>query len=556
MSGGSGLIGTRVGEYDVLRRLGVGGMGAVYEGLQPVIGKRVAIKVLHPHLAEQPDVLQRFEIEARSVNRIGHRGIIDIFSFGQLDDGSSYFVMELLEGRSFEQVLNEDGALGLSRALRYFAEILDAVGAAHEADVIHRDLKTSNLFLVENTRGRGRAFVKVLDFGIAKLQSQPDLTRTRGGMMGTPQYMAPEQVLGQPIGPRTDIYALGLVLFELLTGKKPFGAADSLVMMRKQVQEVPPLVSSLAATTPAEVDSLVAQMLEKLPEKRPASCDALYEQVLVLLAKYGTDTLPPARNADEVTELERPSGKRSRAPGSASGSVVDANRTRGAPGATTRIEGVRHNVATPAPVAAPAAAPAADPAPAPTLVMAERPRLTSPSLQLEAPPRSPLPYVVVALGLLLGVTLALYVSSTPERVRPPSATPIAGAVPAPPLREPEPEPRRPAPQSEAATTPPAVASPEPDPEAERAGAGEPEPRQPVEGKGPSPLAQSRRAAEKHLAGTERQLAAKEKLAGDKDPILRRFLEQCRAQLKAARSAADYARVGQSLDELDAQIRAN
>ncbi|MBX7101941.1 MAG: serine/threonine protein kinase [Myxococcaceae bacterium] len=288
MSSVSGLVGARVGEFEVLRRIGVGGMGAVYEGRHPLIGKRVSVKVLHAHLADQPGVVDRFIAEARAVNEIRHRGIVDIFSFGQLEDGSHYFIMELLEGQSFEQLLQQRGPLPPVEALSYFAEVLDAVGAAHEAKIIHRDLKPSNLFLVQGPRGK--PFVKVLDFGIAKLQVKGGVTRTKGGVMGTPAYMAPEQVLGGPVGPETDLYALGAVLFEMLSGRTPFTSEDPLVMMRQQVMEQPPTLSSLVRGLPPEIDALVSRMLRKKPEERPRSCDEVLRQIQSRLAR--TPTLP------------------------------------------------------------------------------------------------------------------------------------------------------------------------------------------------------------------------------------------------------------------------
>ena len=295
MSSVSGLVGARVGEFEVLRRIGVGGMGAVYEGRHPLIGKRVSVKVLHAHLADQPGVVQRFIAEARAVNEIRHRGIVDIFSFGQLEDGSHYFIMELLEGQSFEQLIQQRGPLPVVEALTYFAEVLDAVGAAHEAKIIHRDLKPSNLFLVQGPRGK--PFVKVLDFGIAKLQVKGGVTRTKGGVMGTPAYMAPEQVLGGAVGPETDLYALGAVLFEMLSGRTPFTTEDPLAMMRQQVMDQPPTLSSLVRGLPPEIDALVSRMLRKKPEERPRSCDEVLRQIQSRLAR--TPTLPGEQSGSE-----------------------------------------------------------------------------------------------------------------------------------------------------------------------------------------------------------------------------------------------------------------
>jgi serine/threonine-protein kinase len=572
----SGLIGSKLGEYEVLRRLGVGAMGAVYEGLQPVIGKRVAIKVLHPHLAHEPEVLRRFESEARAVNRIGHRGIIDIFSFGHLPDGGSYFVMELLEGRSFEQVLQDGGAMPLSSGLRYFSEILDAVGAAHEAGVIHRDLKSSNLFLVEGSRGR--SFVKVLDFGIAKLLTLPDLTQARGNTMGTPQYMAPEQVLGKAVSPRTDIYSLGIVLFELLAGKRPFIANDSLAAMRMQVEQKPPLLSTVASHVPPEVDALVDRMLRKTPEERPASCDELYRQMLALLAVYARDAGPADRHRDPPSDVGtadtlvkvgplEPSPVRAARADLTPSSAAPAEPTRTAPaeGTVTRVEGVRSSGVS---QRAAATVPPAEPTAVEQTVIlgAARkgpPSVSSPSLVLQQPPRALAPYLVLGLGLLVAGAATVYFAV--EATRGPSpiaAVPLAdegrgaAAAAATELPNARHEPP-PAPEAPAQTVPPPQA-PAPEAWAPKAATGEGDDVHSGDDKAhdsahDSALAQGRRTAEKRLQTAERELRAREKKAGDRDAILRRFVEQCRTQLRTARSVADLTRLGRSLDELEAQI---
>ncbi|MBI3180687.1 MAG: serine/threonine protein kinase [Myxococcales bacterium] len=188
------LVGQQLGDYRVLAALGTGGMGIVYEGVQPVIGKSVAIKVLQWELAANPDEARRLLSEARVVNSIRHRGIVDIFGFGQLPDGRHYLVMELLEGSPFDKVLETNAPLDPIAALSALEEVLDALGAAHEAGVIHRDLKPSNIFLV--TPPSGSAYVKLLDFGLAKQapvgakltpQTRSDL------VVGTPHYMAPSR---------------------------------------------------------------------------------------------------------------------------------------------------------------------------------------------------------------------------------------------------------------------------------------------------------------------------------------------------------------------------
>jgi serine/threonine-protein kinase len=274
------LIGLKIGEYELRQRIGVGGMGLVYDGIQPVIGKRVAVKVLRPELAQAPEQVARLLAEARSVNAIRHRGIIDIFGFGQLPDGRQYIVMEFLDGTPLDAYLAEKGKLALPEALSILDEVLAALGAAHGAGVVHRDLKPSNIFLVRQPDGS--RYVKLLDFGLAK-QAQNSTGRTaqtRTDMVvGTPEYMAPEQARGQEVGPMTDLYAMGVVTFEMVTGKLPFTGTSPVDLLMKHVDARPPKPSEFLPELPAALDSFVLQMLTKDPETRPGSADALRQQL-------------------------------------------------------------------------------------------------------------------------------------------------------------------------------------------------------------------------------------------------------------------------------------
>jgi serine/threonine protein kinase len=282
---GTHLIGTKVGEYEVIRRVGLGGMGAVYEGRHPLIGKRVAIKVLLPQFSEDEAQMKRFLAEARAVNEIRHRGIVDIFAFGELEGGSRYFVMEFLEGASFEQLLKSRRSLPAAEALTLMEEVLDAVAAAHQAGIVHRDIKPSNLFLVDI--GRGRPFVKLLDFGLAKLTSDESggERQEATGIVGTPKYMSPEQVNGLKAGPEADIYALGVVLFELIAGKPPFVASSPVELMTRHLDARPPRLSEVAPGTPADLERLVERMLAKRPQDRPGDAEALRSEVARLRSR-------------------------------------------------------------------------------------------------------------------------------------------------------------------------------------------------------------------------------------------------------------------------------
>ncbi|HYO55773.1 serine/threonine-protein kinase [Archangium sp.] len=286
------LTGLTIGEYELHQRIGVGGMGLVYEGIQPLIGKRVAVKVLRPELAAAEEQVARLLAEARAVNSIRHRGIVDIFGFGQVPDGRQYIIMEYLEGVALDAYLAEKGRMPVPEVLDILDEVLGALGAAHGAGVVHRDLKPSNIFLVKQPDGS--RYVKLLDFGLAKMGLPTARTaQTRTDMVvGTPEYMAPEQARGQPVGPMTDLYALGVVAFEMVTGQLPFTGASPVDLLMKHVDARPPRPSDFVPELPAALDAFILQMLTKDPETRPGSAEQLRRQLQRL-----RDTLtahPPA----------------------------------------------------------------------------------------------------------------------------------------------------------------------------------------------------------------------------------------------------------------------
>jgi serine/threonine-protein kinase len=298
------LIGLKIGEYELRQRIGVGGMGLVYDGIQPLIGKRVAVKVLRPELAAASEQVARLLAEARAVNAIRHRGIIDIFGFGQVPDGRQYIVMEYLEGQALDAYLVDKGKLSVSETLDILDEVLSALGAAHGAGVVHRDLKPSNIFLVRQPDGS--RYVKLLDFGLAKQGQGPTgrTAQTRTDMVvGTPEYMAPEQARGQPVGPMTDIYALGVVSFEMVTGRLPFTAGSPVDMLLKHVDAQPPRPSDFVPELTASLDAFILQMLTKDPEVRPGSAEALRRQLLRLRESL---LKAPAPKAHEVEARPTP----------------------------------------------------------------------------------------------------------------------------------------------------------------------------------------------------------------------------------------------------------
>lgn len=285
------LIGTRVGEYEILEPIGEGGMGVVYRAIHPVIKKRVAVKVLKPAVATDAVQVRRLITEAEAVNAIGHRGIIDIFSLGQLPDGRPYIVMEFLDGEALDLWLQRlpGRRVSFEEAVDLLLEMCAPLAAAHHANVIHRDLKPSNVFIC--MQADGTRYLKILDFGLAKRALALDGTTKQTNqttVAGTPDYMAPEQARGLDISPRSDIYALGVIAFELFTGRVPFTGATPMDVMVAHVGTPPPNPKDLEPSLPDAVNELVLRMLSKAPEARPQTVEevrAQLEDVLVLLGR-------------------------------------------------------------------------------------------------------------------------------------------------------------------------------------------------------------------------------------------------------------------------------
>ena len=260
-----------VGEYQVEGKLGQGGFGAVFKGVHPLIGKVVAIKVLARKFSVDPEMVSRFIAEARAVNQIRHRNIIDIFSFGQLADGRHYYVMEYLEGEPLDALIDQQGLLVPQVALPILRQVARALDAAHGKGIAHRDLKPENVFLGRDPDGEGHV-VKLLDFGIAKLLAADDgsKVKTRTGIpIGTPYYMSPEQCRGKDVDHRTDYYAFGIVTYQLLTGTYPIDADDYMTILMKQMSDEPRPASQVNPALPPGVDDAIAWLMKKDPAQRP-----------------------------------------------------------------------------------------------------------------------------------------------------------------------------------------------------------------------------------------------------------------------------------------------
>ncbi len=260
-------VGALVGEYRIEKLVGQGGMGQVYGAVHPVIGKRAAIKVLRGELCADPEAIDRFVLEARAVNQIGHPNIVDVFAFGSLPDGRQYMVMEWLRGESLDERIRRMLPT-LEETCEIMLSICAALDAAHAEQIVHRDLKPHNVFM-SHARGMKPA-IKLLDFGLVKLVGEHQVERTRSGsMLGTPAYMSPEQARGRGVDHRTDLYALGVMLFELVTGTLPFIEQSAMEMVMAHIQAQPPVPSSIRPGLPPSIDQLILGLLEKDPAHRP-----------------------------------------------------------------------------------------------------------------------------------------------------------------------------------------------------------------------------------------------------------------------------------------------
>ncbi|WP_224362357.1 serine/threonine-protein kinase [Hyalangium versicolor] len=299
------MLGQQLGEYVVRRFIGSGGMGIVYAGEHVTIGRKVAIKFIREEVSQGP-LARDLLTEARAAGAIHHHGIIDIFGFGQQPGVGQYLVMEYLEGRPLSDVLQERGPLPLAESLALLCEVLDALSAAHAAGVIHRDLKPSNIFVVRQSNGA--EYIKVLDFGLAKRSATPEGTTPQtysDVIVGTPQYMAPEQALGEEVGPQTDLYAVGVIAFELLTGRRPFSGRTHMEVVAHHLKTPAP-APSVAVAVPAEVDALVLQLLAKEPRQRPASAAEVGRRLRALLQSQEAGGLPVAGTSRSIPVLKPP----------------------------------------------------------------------------------------------------------------------------------------------------------------------------------------------------------------------------------------------------------
>ena len=304
-------------KYRLEERLGIGGMGTVYRARHLLIDRPVAIKVLNQRFVEDEAARTRFRREARAAGRLQHANAVTVTDFGESTDGYVYLVMELLEGRTLRDVLAKEAPFDAARAVSLMMQISAAVAAAHEAGIIHRDLKPANIFIVQHAEVP--AVVKVLDFGIAKLAAEAfdeddvgTLTQV-GAMIGTPRYMSPEQCDGAELTPAADVYSLGCILYEMLTGTVPFSGSTPLAIAMKHTTEPPRSPRDFVSTIPPALEEVVLHTLEKRPQDRPANAAEFRKELLATAERLGLEhaavTSSPNLAALRSVGTESPSGR-------------------------------------------------------------------------------------------------------------------------------------------------------------------------------------------------------------------------------------------------------
>jgi len=284
------------GQFQILQKIGSGGMGSVYKALQPAMNRMVAIKILHPKLASRKDLVSRFRREARAMSHLTHPNTVKVYLYGELEDGSLYIVMEYLEGKNLNQTVRAEGPMTIERGLPILIQACNALDEAHRAGIIHRDLKPENIFVT--SQGGMKDFAKVLDFGLAKVTEREmrpgSIILTQEGMVfGTPEFMSPEQAQGKSLTPGSDIYSLAVILYEVLTGKLPFDAKNPMEYIQLHVTTKPKPINERVPgkTFPPLLWTVLSKALEKKSEDRYQSAAEFAHALQAVLA--GATEVPP-----------------------------------------------------------------------------------------------------------------------------------------------------------------------------------------------------------------------------------------------------------------------
>jgi serine/threonine-protein kinase len=337
------LIGQTLDEkYRIEKRLSAGGMGEVYRARHLSMDRPVAIKVLHQRLLADEAARLRFQREALAAVRLQHQNAVSVTDFGETGDGYVYLVMELLEGPTLREILGKEAPIETARAISIMLQASAAVAAAHEAGVIHRDLKPSNILVTQSPEVP--AMVKVLDFGVAKLAADTlddddgaTTLRQAGALIGTPRYMAPEQSNGEELTPAADVYSLGVILYEMLTGMAPFTGSTPIEIAAKHVSNAPHPPRNIVAAIPEDVERVVLHALEKSPADRPANAGEFQRELLETAERLGLEhqalTSVPDMEALRGEGVESPSGRL----------VVDIARVRALSSGSNEIKVVGSN---------------------------------------------------------------------------------------------------------------------------------------------------------------------------------------------------------------------
>ncbi len=289
------LLGVELGGFRVRRKLAEGGMGIVYEAFHEALGRRAAVKVLKPEMARDEEWSRRFLVEARAMGALKHRNLIEVLNFGQTPDGRAFLMMEFLDGEPLDVTLAH-GPLPASVALGIAEQIANGLSEAHKKGIVHRDLKPSNVHLLREHSGE--TLVKVLDFGLARQAPVSMLGAAHGEaprqeasslMAGTPEYIAPEQAQGKAVEAAADLYPLGIMLFEMLTGRLPFESKNVTQLVIDHIQTPPPRLSSLIDSLPEGLEKLVDSLLAKNPHDRPASADVVRLEIQRILKRLSAE---------------------------------------------------------------------------------------------------------------------------------------------------------------------------------------------------------------------------------------------------------------------------
>jgi serine/threonine protein kinase len=456
------LVGTVIdGRYHLVRKVGEGGMGDVYLGEHVRTQRRCAVKVVRSTRAADPEALGRFLREATNAGRISHPHVATVYDFGETSDGLAYLAMEFVEGEPLSAILQRTRVLDSDRAVNIARQVAEAVAAAHDLHIIHRDLKPANILI--STDRKGRDHVKVVDFGIARVTVDEQQNLTRAGIVvGTPEFMSPEQLIGEDLDGRTDIYSLGCILYQMLTGEPAFGGATAQVITRRLTQK-PPHPREKNPEISRALDTVVVTAMARKPEERYQTMDAVREALIAssstpvsglrrLMARLGTPPAKPAPAAEGTTAshtlgsmLRQITGSHTRQTGSrprTQTGTTGAHATTSTPAAATPDTPEPSKPALPVAPSATGPQPALDPAVQPVpgdaatgnIPLATEPGVADASVDATTEqPRGRGPLFAAAAVIVLLIAAVLFFRSGEEPAPPPPEPPVAPApVPTPP----------------------------------------------------------------------------------------------------------------------------